>query len=140
MKYKVYFAIIAIITFLLLIIIPNFSNGTTYDRNSILSDNGTDPETVITHDTLINPDEYKPGNANSDKLYNIGKTILAVINIIGVVVSVVALGIIGLRYMFGSIEERAQYKETMWPYILGLVMLGGIPTILNIIYSIASDI
>lgn len=91
-------------------------------------------------DPTKDPVYYKPGEENSTKLSEIGRKILAVINIVGVVISVVALGIIGLRYMFGSIEEKAQYKETMVPYIIGLILLGGGSTIINIIYNIASKI
>ena len=88
-------------------------------------------------DVVDNPEYFTPTGGNSAKLTSIGKTILAVINVVGVVVAVVALGILGLRYMFGSVEERANYKETLVPYIIGLVMLGGITTIVNIIYNIA---
>ena len=91
-------------------------------------------------DPTEDPNWYAPSEENSTQLSDIGKTILAVINVVGVVVAVISLSIIGLRYMFGSIEERANYKETMVPYIIGLVMLGGITTIVNIIYNIASNI
>ena len=94
----------------------------------------------ITIDPSIDPDYYTPTEGNSTRLTSIGKTILSVINVVGVVVAVVALAIIGLRYMFGSVEERANYKETMVPYIVGLVMLGGITSIVNIIYNLASNI
>ena len=92
----------------------------------------TEEEISVIH----HPEQFKPVEENSNKLTKIGKTILAVINILGVIIAVVALGIIGLRYMIGSVEERAQYKEIMIPYIIGVILLGGTTTIINIIYNL----
>jgi len=78
----------------------------------------------------------KPETKSSQKLYNIGKRVLAIINIAGVAVSVISLGIIGLRYVIGSAEEKAKYKEILLPYIIGIFLLGGGTTIINIIYNI----
>lgn len=132
---KIYLKIIVMFTLFTILLVPTSvfaKESTTYSN--------TTSATSKQVDVVENPDSYKPKTDDSAKLKSTGKKILAIINIVGVVVSVVALGIIGLRYMFGSLEEKAHYKETMVPYIIGLVMLGGITTIVNIIYNIASNI
>lgn len=87
-------------------------------------------------DPLEVPGWYYPGdNSNSGKLADIGKIIISVIQTIGVVASVVGLIILGLRYMMGSVEEKANYKETMIPYLIGIFMLFGITTLLQILYN-----
>lgn len=119
--------------------VPGNPNGqNAYSRVTASLGTRTSGGTVI--DPTRDPNYYEPTEGSSTELSRIGRIILSIINIVGVVVAVVALGIIGLRYMFGSIEEKAQYKETMVPYIIGLVLLGGISTIVNIIYNIASKI
>ena len=41
--------------------------------------------------------------------------------------------------MMGSVEEKAQYKETMKPYLIGAIMLFGITNILYIIQSVIAN-
>lgn len=65
--------------------------------------------------------------------------LLGIINTIGVVVSVVMIGIIGIKYMLGSVEEKADYKKAMIPYVVGVFMLVSVTTIPNIIYTIVTS-
>ena len=58
---------------------------------------------------------------------------------IGSIVSVIALIMLGIKYMVGSVEEKAQYKETLGPYFLGAVLVFGITNVLTIIYNIANS-
>ena len=66
--------------------------------------------------------------------------ILGAINVFGVIVSVITLMIIGMKYMFGSIEEKAEYKKTATMYIIGAVLVFSVTTIPNILYKIGSSI
>ena len=54
--------------------------------------------------------------------------------------SVVALMIIGVKYMLGSVEEKAEYKKTMRPYVIGALMLFGITNLLGILVSVIGGI
>lgn len=91
---------------------------------------------------LDNPDYYKPTDTTGQNtvFINMGNIIIGTMRALGTVIAVVALMVIGLRYMFGSIEERANYKETMVPYLIGAVMLFTIPNILGIIYDLVKGI
>ncbi len=59
----------------------------------------------------------------ADKIGNTGKTILGLIQVIGTIIAVAMLMILGIKYMMGSAEEKAEYKKTMLPYIIGAVLL-----------------
>ena len=48
----------------------------------------------------------------------------------------VVLSIIGLKYMLASLDEKANYKENMIPYIVGCALLVLCTTLPSIIYSI----
>ena len=48
---------------------------------------------------------------NSDEFKQKAESILGLISIVGVVLSVVILMIIGIKYMLGSVEDRAEYKR-----------------------------
>ena len=38
--------------------------------------------------------------------------------------------------MIGSVEERAEYKKTMGPYVIGCIMVFAISNLLTLIYNI----
>lgn len=42
--------------------------------------------------------------------------------------------------MLGSVEEKAEYKKDLVPYVVGAFLLFGIGTILKIIISIGNSI
>ena len=42
--------------------------------------------------------------------------------------------------MVGSVEEKAEYKKTMIPIIVGMVMLVCTSTIVSIIYNMVSQL
>lgn len=71
------------------------------------------------------------------ELLEMGNKIIGPIQVIGSLVSVIAIIIIGIKYMLGSVEEKAQYKETLGPYFLGAVLVFGITNVLAIVYNIA---
>lgn len=95
--------------------------------------------------STIDPDLYKPDSLteamNADTLGNIGNKMVGVVQVIGVIVSVAVLGVIGIKYMVGSVEEKAEYKKTMFPYFIGAIMLFGITNlVLPLIISVAEVI
>lgn len=87
----------------------------------------------------INPDDYKPPQITSGgKLGDIGNKIIGGIQYLGSIVSVIVLVIIGIKYIIGSTEEKAEYKETMIPYIIGAICVFSISNILALIAAIFS--
>ncbi len=70
-------------------------------------------------------------------LKSTGNSIVKVISTIGVVISVVMLIILGIKYMMGSVEEKAEYKKTLMPYVIGAGLVFAASTIAQIIYNIA---
>lgn len=91
----------------------------------------------------INPDSYKPNTStvnNGDKLKNMGNDIIGFIQIIGTILSVLVLAVMGIKYMMGSVNERAEYKKAMLPYVIGAVMVFAITNLLGIIASISGNL
>lgn len=90
-----------------------------------------------------NPDYYKPSdNKTSDntKFIGIGNAIMGTIRALGTFVSVITLMTLGIRYMLAGVQDKALYKETMIPYIIGAVMVFAIPNIIGIIYDLVTNI
>lgn len=79
-------------------------------------------------------------DANTDKVVNLGATIVTIMQTVGIVVAVVVLLILGIKYMMGSAEEKAEYKKTMIPYLVGAILIFASTTIVNVVYNIANGV
>ena len=97
---------------------------------------------VLATDLSGKIDEIAKGNDSvaTDKVVNLGKTIVTIMQTIGIVVAVVVLLVLGIKYMMGSAEEKAEYKKTMIPYIVGAVLIFASTTIVNIVYQLANGL
>jgi type IV secretory pathway VirB2 component (pilin) len=78
----------------------------------------------------VNPN-YSPDATTTNKLNNI----LGLIKFLGIFLAVGILMFIGIKYMMGSAQEKAEYKKTMIPFVIGVVLLLAASTIIQIIQS-----
>lgn len=88
----------------------------------------------------IDPGSWKPDNPDQNsEAFNqkVGKLLGALQNF-GIVASVISLMIIGLRTMYGSLEDKSHYKELLPTFLIGVFILLACTTIPNIIYQVAS--
>lgn len=83
--------------------------------------------------------KYKGSNSGSKKLESKANNIFAYLRAIGVVISVIALIAIGIKYMLGSVEEKATYKQTLLPYIVGAFLLFTGSLIPQLIYNLMKN-
>ena len=78
------------------------------------------------------------GNVQTNDLTKVGNNIVTIIQVVGIVIAVIVLLVIGIKYMMGSASEKAEYKKTMIPYIIGAILLFAATTIANAIYNFAN--
>lgn len=89
----------------------------------------------------INVNNFKPGNiTDSNLIVDKAKLILGYVQIIGSVMAVIIISVIGIKYIYGSVEEKAEYKKTMIPYLIGAVFLFASSNLVQIIYDIMKTI
>lgn len=87
----------------------------------------------------FNPTDLKGTPANNiNEIKNFGNQIIGVIQAIGIVVSVVVVIVLGIKYMMGSVEEKAEYKKTMLPYIVGAALIFAAATVSSIVMNFFS--
>ena len=103
--------------------------------------------TVFMVFTAISPvigaslDKVKPSEpSNANDFWTVGNNILGVIQIVGTVIAVGVLMVIGIKYMMGSAEEKAEYKKTMLPYVIGAIVLFAAVNIAKAVVSVASNL
>lgn len=98
------------------------------------------PTFVMASGPLENADAYRPSGTIGTKAAQKAGNILNVITVIGIVVGVITLIVIGIKYMVGTVQEKAEYKKTMFSYIIGLVLLISVCSFVQIIYNLTTDI
>ena len=62
------------------------------------------------------------------------------LTMVGIVISITMVSVLGIKYMIGSVEEKAEYKKTMIPMIIGAILLFTTSTIVSIIYQLTSQL
>ena len=80
-----------------------------------------------------------PSTAQGD-LTAMGSKIIGIITTVGVVVAVVVLLVLGIKYMMGSASEKAEYKKTMIPYLVGAILIFGASAITKVIVGLAQGV
>ena len=90
----------------------------------------------------LTPDELKPGTnvTGTKEITDLGQSLIGILRTVGIVLSVVVLIIIGIKYMMGSAEEKAEYKKTMIPYIVGAALIFAASVFANVIYEFFAGI
>lgn len=65
----------------------------------------------------------------------ISESILGFVQILGSAVAVIMIVVIGIRYMLGSVEEKAEKKQTFIYYLIGAVLIFITVNIVSIVYN-----
>lgn len=89
-------------------------------------------------ETSYNPDGWKTQTGDkikTDDISNFSASVINVIAIVGSAAAIVTLIILGIKYMMGSAEEKAEYKKTLLPYIIGAAMVFGASVLVGVIYN-----
>ncbi len=118
MKKNIFIKYIIILT--IMIIISAFLTPQILASNYNIDVNSAKPNTTTVSDPLL---EQRINKA------------LGYIQTLGSILSVIVLVVLGIKYMIGSVEEKAEYKKTMIPYLTGAILLFAGSNIVQIIYD-----
>ena len=116
-----------IIVFILIAVMIVSIGTTTVFAEAIKG--GTDPSTL--------KGQAVTGTSNITKL---GNQLITIISTVGSVAAVIVLIVLGLKYMMGSAEEKAEYKKTLMPYVIGAALVFAASTIAGVLYSFLSNV
>ena len=75
-----------------------------------------------------------------DSVNTVGNQIIRIVSTVGSIASVIVLVVLGLKYMMGSAEEKAEYKKTLLPYVIGAALVFAASTIATVIFNFTSNI
>ena len=97
--------------------------------------------TVFADSTTDVLDKLKgDGKVETNSLTTVGNNVVTIITVVGIVIAVIILLIIGIKYMIGSASEKAEYKKTMIPYIVGAVLIFAGTSLVRVIYSLSTSV
>ena len=93
---------------------------------------------VFAAGTEIDPSTLKPTYGDSDGgLATKAGKIMGMIRNISVVAAVIIIMVLGVKFMLGSVEEKAEYKKSFMPLIVGIVLVVSATTIATFIFNMA---
>lgn len=137
---------IKVVNIILIILILLFSiEANTYARTTEEYDK-RDTKNVSTHTAgeiiteakgFIEKGEADANNKISDdSMKSLSNTIYNILLVTGIVIAIIVGLILGIKFIMGSIEEKAEVKNMVIPYIIGCVVLFGAFTIWQIIVEL----
>ena len=86
--------------------------------------------------TIIDNTEADTTKVNSGDATTIAQTVTSWILVISIVVSVVVLMYTGLKFIVGSTQEKAEYKKSLVPLVIGIAIVLFSTTIIKVLFSL----
>lgn len=98
---------------------------------------------LITITTNVFAAEVKPGDltptyGDATQLTNTAGKIMGMIRNVAIIASVIIIMVLGVKFMLGSVEEKADYKKSFVPLIIGIILVVAATSIATFIFNMAS--
>lgn len=90
----------------------------------------------------VSIDNMKNGNVDGNAvngMEKVGGTIVAYVTNAAMVISIVMIAVLGVKYMLGSAEEKAEYKKSLVPLLIGAILVFGAAAIAKVIVGLAQN-
>lgn len=80
--------------------------------------------------------ENAPADTNGISGVNeIANTVINWLWIISIIVTIIVLMVIGLKYIIGSTQEKAEYKKSLIPLVVGALLIVFATTIVKFLFA-----
>lgn len=84
------------------------------------------------------PGIYTPGGET--KLVKAGGAVLGAVQVIAIAFGIVSALVMGMKYMFSSIEDRVKIKQKLIIYVLGSILVFGATGLIKLIANWANTV
>lgn len=81
-----------------------------------------------------------PSSGGVTSLYELGNIILGILQYIGVGVSIIACLILAIKYMYTSVDEKAEIKKKLIPFIIGGFLVFGAVQLVKLLETFTKEI
>lgn len=89
-------------------------------------------------EALLQPGNLTASAVNTGDLQSTAGRVMGFIRNIAVIASVIILMVLGVKFMLGSVEEKAEYKKSFMPLIIGIIVVLSAVQIATMIFNIGS--
>ena len=83
---------------------------------------------------------YQGSGTSSYKFQTKANKVFTIIKATGTVISVIMVTAIGIKFLLGSAEEKADYKKSLIPYIIGAAMIFLGSWLPQLIYDLTNEV
>ena len=85
----------------------------------------------------IQPGDITASYGEAGELKTKAGQIMGMIRNIAAIAAVIIIMILGVKYMLGSVEEKADYKKSFIPLIIGIILVVAATSIATFIFNMA---
>ena len=85
----------------------------------------------------VSLNDIDPKEPKGNEITGVGEKVIGIVTMLGSILAVLVLVILGIKYMMGSTDEKAEYKKSMLPYVIGAVLVFAASSIASVIYNLA---
>ncbi len=85
-------------------------------------------------------EQYGKLQGDSENFKTKAGIFIGIFQVAGSVIAVISLVGMGVFYMFGSIGEKAAYKKTLRPYVIGAFMVFGVSNLTALLYEVVVNL
>lgn len=123
---------------LMIIILMIVINTIFFNINKVQAEGISD---VITGgDSFIQAGKSESVEIDTTKLQSTSNMIYNILLLSGMCVAVVIAAILGIKFMIGSAEEKAQIKDALIPFVIGCIVVFGAFGIWKIFITIGNNL
>lgn len=96
---------------------------------------------IVKADGLL-PENYEPstGGIDTPVVTNYASMFSNFLYVIAIMITIVAIMYVGLMYITGGITQKVEYKKTLIPMAVGVIIIVFLATILRVIIAAAEGI
>ena len=136
-----------IVSLISVIIITNiifFNTNIIYADDGSISDifSGADDfiESKKEIEDQFTDEEKENEKERTEQLRTTSNLIYQILLILGISIAVIVAGVLGIKFMMGSVEEKAQIKDALIPFIVGCIVIFGAVSIWKIVVDIGNNL
>lgn len=77
---------------------------------------------------------------DAEKITTTSGGIMGILQVVGMVLAVLILIVLGIKYMMGSAQEKADYKKAFIPYIVGAILIFAASALAGVFVNFAQNL
>lgn len=78
-------------------------------------------------------------DGDTSEVKTLAGKVIGLLRNISVIAGVILLTVIGIKFMLGSAEEKAEYKKSLIPLVVGIIVVMSATTLTSLVFGFFED-